>query len=612
MAVFVAKPSRGTLVFFGLVVAGVLAVRGYERHEVRVVQRDGPASEEALRFAQCLTGPHAVWIFREPDGPNVQARWGYTLTEWMRVAVTAPEVEGLAPDATGVWPLRCTEPLRGLTTRLRRVGGAQSTALDTEQLASLLRDASVSPLHLAARIDDGRLGDAVARVLAETYALSTGTRARWVIPVGGVAPEGPWPPRWRPLPPGVQRAVVAAADAVLTRGLVDGVAHRLRFDGRRVHDEVLGPLAPWDDTARGALFRASSEVGPVALGLGDTVRAYAWPQGFSAAAYPQSVQWQGHAAAGRFALLALDAGTLSLWAPLRPAGDAATTPTVTLGPTESHLAAVLGPADDVGPAWRVTALRPALDDATVVQYRARLEGDAVVAEPVPVQLVPADAPPVALQGARFATCTAGAAQYLAVMGERTLSVMRSGRDGVVEVASVAVQWPRARTAQLHCDVRRALLGPVEPEMLQAQGAWQQVQFDGGGGNIAALQMPVAGDAAQRVMAVALAPEGALAAVHTGDALRVLRLDADGTTWRLGPLLATLRPTPDQRRTVERVVMRAEGARLVALVQGGTQTLLPLTAAEREMSPRPPPRYSPAVPFTLVAWSDDGGRRFVTF
>ena len=59
-------------------------------------------------------------------------------------------------------------------------------------------------------------------------------------------------------------------------------------------------------------------------------------------------------------------------------------------------------------------------------------------------------------------------------------------------------------------------------------------------------------------------------------------------------------------------MRAEGARLVALVQGGTQTLLPPTPAEREMSPRPPPRYSPAVPFTLVAWSDDGGRRFVTF
>ncbi len=615
MAIFVAKPSRGTLVFFGLVVASLAAVRGYARHEVRVERRDGPASEEALRFAVCLAGGHAGWIFRDPEGPDAQARWAYTLTEWLKVTATAPELATLSLDRSTAWPLRCRAPLEGLSERLLRVGGAGVTASHASRLGSLLRTASQSPQHLLAAVDDGSLGNLTAQVLAETYTLSTGTRSRWIMPsTGPEVPTGPVTPRWRPVAPTVQRVVPVAADAVLSRGYLDGITRRLRFVDGRLEEERVGAVVPWDEEARGALGRASSEVSPVALALGPSVRVLPWPEDFTAAGLPRDARWHGAWSSDRFALLAEDFGTLSVWA--TPDDGPGWTPARVVGPPESHLAALLGPdtsPSDTSPAgWRLTGLRPVLDEAAVVQYRLRPVGRSLASETVRVRRVPDDAAPIALRGARFVTCSDGPTQYLAAVGQQAVTVLRARGDDLVEIATRPVQWPRHRAARLQCDATRALLSPDGTEPIARPWAWQLFQFAEGLPNAAQLPMPVGLASNTEVYAVGLTTEGAVAVVGTPEALRVMRLGSDGTTWTPGSLLMTLRPALQQRRAVQQVTLLTEGDRVLAFVRGDTQTALPLTLAEREAVPRPPPRYSPPAPFTLIAWSRDGGQRFVSF
>jgi len=623
MAIFVAKPSRGTLAFFGLVVAGLAAVRGYARHEVRVERRDGPASEEALRFALCFTGGHAGWIFRDPEGGDTQARWAFALTEWLKITVTAPGVvTGTVGDRANAWPQRCIEPLQGLSQRLHRVGGASSTAAQVNRLTTVLRSASESPQHLVAAIDDGSLGALVAQVLVETYTLSTGTRSRWVLPspVGAEVPTGAPAPRWRPVGADVHRVVPVAADAVLSRGFVDGVTRRLRFANGRVSEEAVGAVVPWDEEGPGGWARASTETAPVVVTLGSSARVLPWPGGYTLEGLANSARWHGAAASARFALLVEDAGSLYTWATPGDTGDAGTTPAwsapLRVGPSESHLAAVLGP--DITPSvaeptgWRVTALRPTLNDALVVQYRLRLDGATLVSETVPVRRVPEDAPAIALRGTRFVSCTADTTRYLAAVGIEAVTVLRVRGDDVVEVATRPLSWPRHRTMRLACDATRALLSPDGAEVLSRPWGWQLFQFGESVPNAAALPMPESLNALTETHAVALTAEGVVAAVTTPEALRVMRLGVDGATWSPGALLTTLRPAPNQRRTIERVTLHAAGDNVLAMVRGATQTAIPLTATEREMVPRPPVRYGSSEAFVLVAWSADGGQRFVSF
>ncbi|MBI5515585.1 MAG: hypothetical protein HY909_17525 [Deltaproteobacteria bacterium] len=607
MALIQARPSRGTLAFFGLVALGVLAARGWERHERTVERRDGPIAEDALRLTRCVVGPSAWSLLTGDNAPQVQELWAGRLAAQVRLLTTRPQAEG--------WFRRCAPLADRVARRLEDSPTApEGSAGVARSLARLLSDRGATPERRLDVAEDESLARSLAALLVAVRAMSPGAEAHWDVygraATDLVAPVLPPLPRWRPLDPTWERPVLASADALSYRSARDGMVHRYEADGRSFRDVVVGPGVPWLEPPRDGAVRVETDDGPR---MATATALLPFPDALRSGAGTFD-GWSLEVSPSRRALLVQDGGTVTLytgpsdgpfaWAPDRGAR---------VGPAESVLAAVFAPeVTALGPGWRVSMLVPRLDDAALVQRLVRPDGTSLPepVEPLRSPEVMTDA--VDASAARISTCAAGDARYLIVLSEHALTTLRVEGRRIARASTTGV-WPRDRAVGVQCDARRVLVG-TDPTT--ARGGWYLTDFDERGVVPRLLEPLVPGPEA-RVQALTLHPDGVLATVSSRGSLRTFLQPRRGGAWT-SQGMATLLEWPERFTLVlSRVSAQAEGARLTLLVEGvRNRTVWVPPAPGARPTPENPNANRPTarVESTAFAWllgSSDGGRRFET-
>lgn len=628
MALFVARPSRGSWVFFVLVALGVLAARTYGNYERSVVRRDAPLSELTQDLAVCTFGSDSVWLLAGDRASG----WQDAIGAWMRKVVSAPQ------DPR--WPARCVPIAERLIDRLTRVPGSADAQTSARAVLRSLRDGANDPFERVAQADSDLLPRQLADLFDRVRSLSQGSREGW-----RAAPSHPdrfgtlTVPRALPLrslPSALVRPTLLTGSSFAAYSSSDGALHIYDASRGTLRDITAGVGAPVG-VARGGALRVERDDGSAWVLPGATPRTLRAPHDFSIEGAPSRFAWDVASNAVGAALLTVDHG--SVRARVMPAGSP-WTPPVAVGTDESASTAVVSSTSN---GWIVTVLRPTVSVGVLEQYTLRLvepaqplqalqpvqparhasgrHGHAPPVEPVeaPVAAAPVVAASASLAvegprvlardvnlfGARVLTCASGASRFFALVYDQGISVLRV-LGGSAETARAATFWPRDRDVTLTCDAERALVmtSPVLPRTGGFVFSFARGASDVG----VAVEPPTVGPQAV-VRAVVLVRDGLLAIASNTGALRgfreVSRAGQRGPRpWEPAGIIALATPTPMWTRSFARIEALSTGDHVSLLVAGSLQQHLPRPPEGQEPPPEPPP-----VGYFSVAGSLDGGATF---
>lgn len=609
MALFVARPSRGSWVFFGLVALGVLAARTYGNYERSVVRRDAPLSQLTQDLAVCTFGSDSPWLLAGSSA----AGWQDAISAWMRKAVSTPQ------DPR--WPERCVPIADRLVERLGRTPSTnEATLASARAVQRSLREGARDPFELVAQADSEVFARQVADLFEKVRTLSQGAREGWrSVPsqpdrFGTLHTAKALP--LRPLHASLTRPTLVSGSSFAAYALGDGALHLYDVSRGTMRDITVGAGAPVGAARDGAL-RVERDDGAAWMLPAQSPRIALAPSDFSIEGAPSRFAWEVSSTPLATGLLTLDHGSLRLRVLRAPA--TAWTDALPVGPDESAVAAVLAPDGD---AWRVSVLRPTVSSGVLTQYVVREvapvapashgHAPAVVAPDAPVTLnaesnfeLEGD---VGLFGARVLTCAAGASRYFALVGEGGLTVYRVVGDRV-QSSRAAAFWPRERDVTLSCDADRALV--MTSPMLPRAGGFVFSFQRGAGDTGVVVEPPTVGPAAS-VRAVVLVRDGLAAIVSNTGALRAFRqASRPGQrgvgSWEPAGLVA-LGSSPQWTRAFTRIEAMSTGDHIALLVTGSTTLRPPRVPEGQEAPAQPAPEPSP-VPFVSVAGSLDGGATF---
>lgn len=606
MALFVARPSRSSWVFFVLVALGVAAARGYGNYERSVVRRDAPVAELAQDLAACTFGTDSAWLLAGPT----PAVWQDAIGSWMRRAVAAPQ--------DPAWLTRCVPYAGRLAERLGRTASAnESVVAIANALHHSLQEAARDPLERVALVDSDVLPRQFVAMFERVRALSEGAREGWrAMPLHhdqfGVVPTARTL-ALRPLPASLLHPTLLSGSAFAAFSTVDGVVHRYDFGrpGGPAREVTAGVGVPVGASRDGSL-RVESDRGSGWLLGGVDARVVAAPDDLAIEGDPSRFAWDVAATPGAAALLTVDYGSLRVRATALEGRPAWTAP-VAVGSDESATAAVMAPDGD---AWRVTVLRPLVATGALEQYTVRYAvsvAPAAPAAPAAPRALAVEGPArvasdLSLYDARVLTCASGAVRYFALVTEQDATVLRV-ESARVRSSHTAVMWPRNREVTFTCDEGRALLGTM-PAM--ARTGHFLFSFRAREGDVAvAVEPPTVGPMAA-VRAVVLVRDGVMALAANAGALRAfrqrLRPGLRGVSpWEPAGLVALAAPSSQWTRTFTRVEAVATGDRVTMIVAGGLVHHPPRPAEGQEATAQPAPE--PPVPYFTLAGSNDGGATF---
>lgn len=625
MPLFVVRPSRGTWAFFGLVVAGVLGARALRRQEARVVQQDRPASETAHALAGCLLGPNVPWALRDPDEPGALKRWTHHTGSILRAAVGQPQADA--------WPARCVPIASRLHRALLRASTSPSaTRLLAQDVHERLQRMASDRDERFARIDDDQLPARFAALMMQVHGLSQGTRETWNRYLGassGATLRLAALPRLRGLPNGIEQGVVTAAGTVHGRNAWDGMLHAIELDGAGMRDVVVGAAVPLSEPARGGLLLVWRDDGPALASTGAVPRVIRVPRGTRIEGDVAEYRWDADVRREARALLTLDAGTARVF--VSPSdGPVVWSDARVVGPAESLLAAMITPdpavdADALRASWRVTTLRPRLDDLALEAFSvsatlAAPDATSDVSAAPPPPTVTVGAPEPIRLGVRLPasvylveTCRAADVGYLVLAHGDLLTALRlDGRTA--RHATVRAQLPRGARLSLRCDAARAL-ATASPLTLQGPAALFDFSNEATPRG-EPIEAPPGG--VTNLHALLLVRDGVLAVVSTPGAVRTWRranalAARDGATWEPVGMAMHLIPAPGVRRAVTRAQAASRGDELTLLVD--------LAQARRQLSqPNADQPMSPFEELPVAAWepagaallmSSDGGATFTS-
>jgi hypothetical protein len=595
MALFVARPSRGSWTFFALVALAAVTARGYARYERSVVRRDAPLAAHAQDFAACFFGRDAAWLLAD-DSPAV---WEDRFSQWLRATVSVPQPSD--------WPGRCVPLAEGLVERLQRAAGSSAPLVAAGRDArERLRE--MSGVRARARRVEAADTEALARPLAALFAgvrnLSLGTRAGWRPTPAHLDRYSrltlPQNLRLRSVPAEFEGLTLAGGDSLLAFSPRDGRVHRLAIANRGLRD---APLASGVHVGapQGAVLRAETDQGPAWMLLAAGGGALPMPADFTYEGDPARFTWDAALTDAHLAVAALDHGTARLFVTARDPA-AVWSPPLALGEPQAERAVLVAAEGD---RWRVTTLHAEASDASLRQHLVRRAATAPFA-------LTAEGPPVVLRervpsfGHRVATCASGDRRYLAVVEPTHVTVYRVDGASVASARQEAV-WPAGYDLALRCDEDRALLS-VAP-VISRNGHWL-FTFDEAA-DATPLEVPLDGPGAM-LRAVELTADAVVAFVSTEGALRSLRRRArsgSAAAWEPGGLVALTYAANGNERTFARLDVSARGDRLALLLRGTYGLRPPRTPQEAQLrATRSPPEPRPE-PYVSLLASDDGGMTF---
>jgi hypothetical protein len=594
MALFVARPSRGSWTFFALVALSALAARGWSRYERSVIQRDAPLSERAQELGACLFGHDALWLLA--DGPV--ALWEDRLSQWFRAVVSIPQESS--------WPGRCVPLADALLDKLQRTSSAPAALVaagrDTRE-----RLREMASVHTVTRRTEIADNESLARPLAALFAgvrdLSLGTRAGWRPAPSHIArytaPKVPRLLRFRPIPPDLEGVMPVGGDSLLAFATSDGTAHRWRIGPRSLRDLPLASAVPVGRPREG-LLRAETDQGPtwVLLNGGGS---FPMPADFSYVGDPGRFAWDAALSPTHVALVTLDHGTVRLFVASRTLPPVWAS-TLSLGAPQAERAAVVALDED---SWRVTLLHAEASDASIRQYTVRSTSNA----DLPMVVGPARSllDHVPSFGMRVATCASGAVRYIAVVDTSHAAVYQISGESL-RVARAEYTWPQGYDLSLSCQPTHALLS-TEP-VLSRNGHWLFSFRTTPSATL--LEPPLEGPAAA-VRAVALVEDAVVAFVSTDGALRSFRLpildERSTRPWELGGLVSLTYTANGYQRTVSSLEVSAQGRRIALLLRGHYGVRPPRTPHEAQARATRSPLEPRPEPYTAFLASDDGGLTF---
>lgn len=630
MALFVARPSRGSWVFFVLVALGVLAARTYGNYERSVVRRDAPLSELTQDLAVCTFGSDSMWLLAGDRASG----WQDAIGAWMRKVVSAPQ------DPR--WPARCVPIAERLVDRLSRVPGSADAQTSARAVLRSLREGANDPFERVAQADADLLPRQLADLFDKVRSLSQGSREGW-----RASPSRPdrfgtlTVPRALPLrslPASLVRPTLLTGSSFAAFSTTDGALHVYDASRGTLRDITAGLGSPVG-AARGGSLRVERDDGAAWLLPGNAPRTLRAPRDFAIDGAASRFAWDLASTPAAAALLTIDHG--SVRARVSPVGAPWTAP-VAVGPDESASTAVIS-ATSTG--WTVTVLRPTVSVGILEQYTLRLvqppqaaqaaplaqpqqparhggrHGHAPPVEPAvpPAVAAPVAPPPATLAiegpavlarevnlfGARVLTCASGPSRFFALVNDQGISVIRVLGD-TAQTSRAATFWPRDRDVTLSCDAERALV--MTSPVLPRSGGFV-FSFARGASDVGvAVEPPSVGPQAV-VRAVVLVRDGVLAIASNAGALRAFReVSRPGLRgprpWEPAGIIALATPEPMLTRSFTRIEALSTGDHVSLLVSGALQRHLPRPPEGQEPPPEPPP-----VAYFSIAGSLDGGASF---
>lgn len=580
------KPSRGTVVFFALLGAALVARYVAKQRDERVVSRDAPVTHTTRRLLRCVLGrgiERSLWP--RPEGDDVRP-WANTINTRLRLMVTRPQSDG--------WPQRCLPVAQRLTSRL---AGSQFTAAYSaaHEAQRLLQDLGASSNSAVATAENGRLGIALATLSLEVIKASVGTEAGWMSAIANepsdlASAELPNLPQGQTLPPSIDGATLAAPEWILFQDVNDRRAHSLLFRERGAPtDAVIGPGAPLrvsqanasatllaTDEADALLPLDTARPVPIALPLAARTGEHtieSWQHSKSA-----NHHWFAYVSRGRAHIFSTPLVGATAWTErvspaLRdaPVAAIALVPEASAQPTTQSLTNIVDDSVLRVPAQPAQSEEvPAAMSAYVLRHGARGMSVERWHFTLPVEESAAQAPATAngntnpantatnanaalardavsrtmienegrsLQRPRAIACVSGSTVHFAVASDESYSFYRiangASRSGDIPVARVGAM--SGGRFELTCDERRSLL------LVDAMGRPGAMLVYEGDREPQMLPVPLPTLTVQRsVDAAALVPGAILAFVRTPGAVRVFR-STDSTSWQSGALLAQLHP-----------------------------------------------------------------------
>lgn len=592
VALMTVKPSRGTVVFFALLGAGLTARYAMNRRDDRVVQRDAPVTHATRRLLRCVLGRDAErMLWPRPADDDVRP-WANAINARLRLMAANSQGDG--------WPSRCVP----LATRVQGSLTAQRMAPSGAffEFTRQLTDMSASPMTAIAVAENGRLGAALASFSLEVIKSSVGTESGWTsaLPYDAtdlVSPRLSAPPLGHTLPPTVDGATLAAPEWVLYQDISDRRAHSLLFRERGAPaDAVIAPGAPLRlsnhpsatllATDDGDLLLPLESARPTPLSLPNEVRA-----GEHTIESWQSVKsggqrWFAYVSRGRLHVWSTPAAGATAWVErvppaLRDVPVAAIALVAAPDPaepaTEPAGAAPAAPpeqgviAPDASAALTAYILRHGARGTSLERWTFAPPADVATAAPAteantaanplpnalargatvardPVQRVVISTELVATPRGRALSCVSGTSAHFAVASDEgyLFYSVRAGRTTTGDLPLARLGALSGGRVELHCDERRALL------FADTHGRPASMLLYEGEREPRLLPIPLPSLTVERAVdAVALVPGAVVAFVRTPGAVRVLR-STDGSSWSGGALLAQISapttgpsPVPDQ-------------------------------------------------------------------
>jgi hypothetical protein len=579
VALFTVKPSRGTVAFFALLGAGLVARYAMNRRDESVVARDAPVTHATRRLLRCVLGRDAErMLWPRPPGDDPRP-WANAINARLRLMVASDQGDG--------WPGRCSPIAQRLTVRL---AGAQFTAAYSAALEAqrAIAEMSASSMGAITAAENGRLGVALATISLEVIKANVGTESGWTSALAYesadlVAPNVRDVPLGVSLPPSADGVTLAAPEWVLFQDANDRRAHSLLFRDRAAPaDAVIGPGAPLrvgnnstatllaTDDADALLPLESARPIPVELPL--AARRGEHPIESWQSVKSANHRWFAYVSRGRLhvwstpvvgatawvervppSLQDVPVAGVALVAEPEPAEASATQPTPAL-PAPIDPAAPAAARDEWPIGLTAYVLRHGARGVSVERWSfAKPTDESAVAPANNPANAAARATPVAAREPvrravlesesrsslrpRVLSCVSGTSAHFAVASDDSYAfyhiVNGASHSGDVPVARVgALSGGRF---ELSCDEQRSLL------LVDALGRAGSMLVYQGEREPQILPVPLAALNVQRnVDAAALVPGAVLAFVRTPGSVRVLR-SADASSWQGGALLAQLLP-----------------------------------------------------------------------
>lgn len=236
------KPSRGTVIFFGLLATGLIARYAMNRRDESIVARDAPLAHSTRRLLRCVIGRDAERMLWPRPSDDDSRPWAIKINAQLRATVTEPQ------DDT--WPSRCVSMAQRVAAKLAATPNATAAHSAAAEVVRHLETLSSSRTNAITVAENGRLGTALATLTIEVIKSTVGTESGWQSPLAhertDLSPvRFARVPQGNSLPSRVDGATFAAPEWVLYQDASDRRAHSLLFRERGAPaDAVLGAGAP--------------------------------------------------------------------------------------------------------------------------------------------------------------------------------------------------------------------------------------------------------------------------------------------------------------------------------------------------------------------------------